>query len=97
MKVRNLTSKRTGRNVPNQFIIEDGIGENRKVCFQSYNTIVAVFDSVINGGELTLDNNAENYSRTTSKYLYQFIAEYCGECVARREELHRFHRADLNA
>lgn len=97
MRVHNMVSKKTGREIANQFIIEDGIGESCKICFQSYNTIIAVFDPAINGGELTLDNNAENYSRTTSKYLYQFITEYCGESVARREELHRFHRADLNA
>lgn len=93
MKVRNMLSKKTGRNVPNQFIIEDGIGENWKACFQSYNTIVAEMTS----DGLILDENAENYSRTTSKYLYQFISEYIGENYACREELHHFKRKNLNA
>ena len=93
MKVNNIISSRTGRAVPNQFIIEDGIGETWKAVFQSYDTIIAKIEN----GELILDINAENYSRTTSKYLYQFIAEYCGESVARREELYRFNRENLNA
>lgn len=93
MKVRNILSKTTGRNIPNQFIIEDGIGENWKACFQSYNTIIAE----VTGEGLTLDNNAENYSRTTSKYLYQFISKYIGENYACREELHHFKRKNLNA
>lgn len=92
MKVRNMLSK-TGRNVPNQFIIEDGIGDDWKVCFQSYNTVIA---EVTSDG-LILDENAENYSRTTSKYMYQFIKEYAGENYAYRDELYRFKRANLNA
>lgn len=65
MKVRNMTSNNTGREVANQFIIEDG----GKVYFQSYKTIVAMKQA----GKVTIDTNAENYSRTTSKYLYQFL------------------------
>ena len=65
MKVRNMTSERTGREVSNQFIIEDG----GKVYFQSYSTIIAMKQA----GKIIIDTNAENYSRTTSKYLYQFL------------------------
>ena len=65
MKVRNMMSERTGREVSNQFIIEDG----GKVYFQSYSTIIAMKQA----GKITIDTNAENYSRTTSKYLYQFL------------------------
>lgn len=65
MKVYNMTSNNTGREVSNQFIIEDG----GKIYFQSYQTIIAVKEN----GKITIDNNAENYSRTTSKYLYQFL------------------------
>ena len=60
-----MTSNRTGRDIANQFIIEDG----GKVYFQSYKTIVAMKQA----GKVTIDTNAENYSRTTSKYLYQFL------------------------
>lgn len=65
MKVYNMTSNRTGREVLNQFIIEEG----GKIYFQSYQTIIAVKQA----GKITIDTNAENYSRTTSKYLYQFL------------------------
>ena len=65
MKVRNMTSERTGREVSNQFIIEDG----GKVYFQSYSTIIAMKQA----GKIIIDTNAENYSKTTSKYLYQFL------------------------
>ena len=65
MKVYNMTSNNTGREVSNQFIIEDG----GKVYFQSYQTIIAVKEN----GKITIDTDAENYSRTTSKYLYQFL------------------------
>ena len=65
MKIHNMISYRTGRELSNQFIIEDG----GKVYFQSYNTIIAMKEN----GKITLDTNAENYSRTTSKYLYQFL------------------------
>ena len=60
-----MTSNSTGREIANQFIIEDG----NKVYFQSYKTIIAMKQV----GKITIDTNAENYSRTTSKYLYQFL------------------------
>ena len=65
MKVYNMTSEKTGREIANQFVIE----HEGKVYFQSYSTIVAMKEA----GKITIDNNAENYSRTTSKYLYQFL------------------------
>ena len=65
MKVYNMTSYNTGREIANQFIIEDG----NKVYFQSYQTIIAVKEN----GKIVIDTDAENYSRTTSKYLYQFL------------------------
>ena len=65
MKVYNMTSYNTGREIANQFIIE----HEGKVYFQSYQTIIAMKEA----GKITIDTNAENYSRTTSKYLYQFL------------------------
>ena len=64
MKVENMVSSR-GNYVPNQFIITDDGME----IFQSYETIIAIKDK----GKITLDNNALEYSRTTSKYLYLFL------------------------
>ena len=67
MKVKNMVSA-NGNFVPNQFIIKNG----DTVWFQSYETIVAR----VSGSDVTLDTNAFDYSRTTSKYLYLFLDEY---------------------
>lgn len=88
MKVYNMTSERTGREIANQFIIEDG----GKVYFQSYSTIIAVKEA----GKITVDNNAENYSRTTSKYLYQFL-NTDRKSLLQDVKAGRIARADLNA
>lgn len=64
MKVRNMLSPRSGREVANQFIIK----HEGKTYFQSYDTIIAIKD----GGKLTLDKNYWNYSVTTSKYRNEF-------------------------
>ena len=88
MKVYNMTSNSTGREVANQFIIEDG----GKIYFQSYSTIIAVKEA----GKITIDNNAENYSRTTSKYLYQFLNTNRKNLLQDVKE-GRIIRANLNA
>ena len=64
MKVSNMTS-RNGNQVPNQFIIDNG----NKTVFQSYKIVVAVKEN----GKVTLDNNALEYSNTTTKYLKHFL------------------------
>ena len=64
VKVHNLESPRTGKPVANQFVITTDKG----IYFQSYETLIAAKEK----GVLTLDINALDYSRTTSKYLYQF-------------------------
>ena len=65
MRVENMISNR-GNYVPNQFIITDDKGRK---FFQSYETIIAIVDD----GEIILDSDALDYSRTTSKYLYLFL------------------------
>ena len=65
MRVKNLTS-RNGNFVPNQFKIY----KNNNVFFQSYDTIIAKIDKK---GKTILDTHALEYSRTTSKYLFQFL------------------------
>ena len=66
LKVSNMISSR-GNTVPNQFIIKTDKGN----YFQSYKTIIALIEN--NPNKIILDNNALNYSKTTSKYLYQFL------------------------
>ena len=65
MKVNNLTNS-NGNFVPNQFEIY----RNGETFFQSYDTIIVKIDKK---GKTILDNNALNYSDTTSKYLYRFL------------------------
>lgn len=58
MRVRNLENK-------NQFIISTKNG----TFFQSYETIIACYKD----GQLILNIDYWNYSKTTLKYLYLFI------------------------
>ena len=88
MKVYNMTSYNTGREIANQFIIE----HEGKVYFQSYQTIIAMKEA----GKVTIDTNAENYSRTTSKYLYQFLNTNRKNLLQDVKE-GRIVRANLNA
>lgn len=74
MKVENMVSERSGREVANQFIIRD---ENR-IVFQSYSSVIAVIDYSKNGAErLTLGRDWD-YSNTTAKYLNQFLRDFFG-------------------
>ena len=70
LNVKNFTSERTGKAIPNQFIITDG----ETKAFKSYNSIIVEqrgagggFDDVIIFGK------DYNYSTTTSKYLNRFL------------------------
>ena len=66
IQVNQMCSPRTGNPVPNQFKIYTKKG----VYFQSYETLIAFKP---NEGKLKLDKNYWDYSRTTLKYLYNFI------------------------
>ena len=57
--------------VKNQFINES----DNVVIFQSYDSVIASYDK--KARVLTLDAYYWDYSRTTSRYLYRFINEYC--------------------
>nr|DAG76887.1 MAG TPA: hypothetical protein [Caudoviricetes sp.] len=67
LKVRNMESSR-GREVPNQFIIEN----NGNVYFQSYQSVCAKYNRKTK--KLTIGCDWD-YSMTTRKYLYKFIKE----------------------
>lgn len=64
MKVRQLVNNNCNP-AANQFVLNDGETE----YFQSYDTIIAKYKD----GKITLDNNALNYSRTTSKHLFIYL------------------------
>uniref|UniRef100_A0A6M3LD33 DUF8033 domain-containing protein n=1 Tax=viral metagenome TaxID=1070528 RepID=A0A6M3LD33_9ZZZZ len=75
MKVTNMTSNRTGREVPNQF---DIVGDEGNIYFQSYRTVIVA----IKKGQVYLDHNWD-YSKTTSKYRNQFLGETRKETEAK--------------
>jgi len=67
VKVYNLTSPRSNKEVPNQFEIQTPDG----TYFQSYRTIIAFRGA----DKVYLDRDSWNYSTTTSKYRNQFLGE----------------------
>lgn len=87
-KVSNFKSPRSGAPVPNQLIIEHG----NRTYFQSYQTIIAYKSPE----GVTLDTGALDYSRTTSRYLYEFLSSDRAE-VLRRIKSGDYKTADLNA
>ena len=67
LKVRNMSSPRTGNPIANQFIIEVGA----YTYFQSYSSII-----VRKGPKGTsLDRDTWEYSVTTAKYRNEFLGE----------------------
>ena len=83
MKVYNMKSSRTGKAVANQIIIED----DNKIYFQSYKTVICKIVNpwrkhsakviIDNGASYRKEDNngAEEFSRTTCKYLHKFLKE----------------------
>jgi len=66
IKTYSMTSTKTGNPVANQFEIYTPEGK----YFQSYRSIIAFVDKF---GQIMLDEYYHDYSRTTSKYLTQFL------------------------
>lgn len=67
-KVSNMTSTRSYAKVANQFIITTEDGE----IFQSYDTPIA---QKLAGRSYVISSNW-NYSRTTSKYFYEWLRSF---------------------
>jgi len=68
IKVSNLESPRSGNPVANQYEIET----DKYYIFQSYGSIIAKRERSFLG-KVILDPYYWNYSRTTLKYLKQFL------------------------
>tara|TARA_R100000315_G_scaffold7927_1_gene2576 strand:+ start:185 stop:466 length:282 start_codon:yes stop_codon:yes gene_type:complete len=68
IKVKQLRSSSSGRDIANQFIITD----KDRTIFQSYDSIIAI---KWNDGDVFLDKTYWDYSRTTGKYRNQFLGE----------------------
>ena len=78
IKVKQMTSNKSGRPVTNQFTIITSDGE----YFQSYDSVIAFKD---NEGNVTLDDYTWDYSRTTGKYRNEFLGEYIADTRAKIE------------
>lgn len=74
MRVRQMRNTHNGNSVMNHFIITDG---NRTIL-QSYNSIVAIVDHSAEGSKILTLGRDWDYSRTTMKYLHQFIKSTLG-------------------
>lgn len=68
VKVSNLCSPSSGREVANQYEIDTPEG----TYFQSYSSIIAFRD---NKGDVYLDDKTWEYSTTTGKYRNVFLGE----------------------
>ena len=77
MKVKNMRSEKSGREVANQFIIDDF--ENHRTFFQSYNSIIVKIEKA----RVYLDEYYWDYSKTTAKYRNQFLSETTKETQAK--------------
>ena len=66
VRIRNMESPRTGNPVSNQFVVES----SRYIFFQSYRSLVAVYDK--KERSITL-GRAWDYSKTTLKYLHEWL------------------------
>ena len=87
IKVKQMTSPRSGGSVANQFIIYTSEGR----YFQSYDSIIVAIEN----GKITLDENTWDYSRTTGKYRNEFLGEYIEETRAKIES-GEYELEDLN-
>lgn len=99
MKVRQMTNDK-GRAIANQFIITDeGRGANgnfiKKETFQSYDSIIAVKTVWNDRTDITLDNNAWDYSVTTGKYRNLFLGENITE-TRKKIKSGKYTLTDLN-
>lgn len=82
--VSNMSSyKGSGNVVPNQFVITINTDKGTKRIFQSYDTIIAVRDE---GGNITLDKNNWEYSKSTSRYRNKFLNENTAETRRKIEQ-----------
>lgn len=84
MKITQMTSPRTGKAVPNQFIIESKDGDTVTEVFQSYDSVIVKIERYDDGSMgVYLDTVYWNYSKTTSKYRSQFLGESTKETQAK--------------
>lgn len=79
-----MISIQSNRPVANQYVIDNG--EN--TYFQSYDSVIAMYPNY-DSNKITLDKNYWDYSRTTSKYLYQFLRHHTGEAINYKDQVRK--------
>lgn len=84
MRVSNMTSPRTDSKVANQFVISEKINSGDLKTFQSYDSIIA---KTWPSGRVVLDKHLWNYSRTTVKYLTQFLRYETGLAINTKKDV----------
>lgn len=87
-RVKNMTSSRSGRPVPNQFEI---VATDGAEYFQSYNSTIVK----IHHGKTVLDKTYWDYSKTTGIYRNQFLGED-KKTTERKIASKEYELADLN-
>lgn len=87
-KVYSMKSP-SGNDVPNQFEIYTDDG----AYFQSYRSVIAFKPC---GGKIQLDKNYWDYSRTTSKYLNQFLRVSGKKEIEQKIKAGEYELANLN-
>lgn len=88
VKVENMNSPKSGYPVANQYRIWTADG----VYFQSYRTLIAFAPYI---GKKVLDINDWDYSRTTMKYLNEFLGHNVAE-TRKRIKSGEYKLEDLN-
>ena len=84
---KNLISPVSGAKVANQFEVTKG----NVITFISYTTKIAE----LHNKKIILDNNALDYSRTTSKWLYHFLRTHLEGDFNRSSILKRIKNGEI--
>lgn len=88
MRVSNMTSPRTNNKVANQFVITDSKDGYTYKTFQSYDSTIAIVEITKYGEKyISLDKHLWDYSRTTVKYLTQFLRYETGRAVNTKKDI----------
>jgi len=94
MEIQNMKSP-NGNDVPNQFVItstnsNDSIFDypNEIKVFQSYETNISLIDTNLKSKTQNIKiDHLWNYSRTTTKYLCQFLRYYTGKAINGKKDI----------
>lgn len=88
IKVENMTS-RNGNKIANQFVIRSYDANNivNKEVFQSYKTTIAMHVCGMSTSQhyVILDREMWDYSKTTMKYLNQFLSGILGHPMPKKK------------